>query len=291
MPKTIATIGIAGLGRMGHPMATRLVDAGYDVFGFDAAGTTERLPDGATAADSIPDLAARSDILLLSVPSGDNSLTVCREIAAASERRTDTVIDLSTIGINAARECAELLSVHGVSYVDAPVSGGVAGAIHGTLTMMVGAPEPVFDQLQPILGTLSSKCFRVGDDAGHGQAMKLLNNYASAAALAATCEAAVFGARMGLDLETIVQVVGASTGRSAAIEDKFPKSIVPRTYDFGFAASLMTKDVKLYLENASAAGVSHELARATTDVWQRFLDHHPDADFTYIHKYFEDGGI
>lgn len=290
MPNTIATIGIAGLGRMGHPMASRLVDAGYDVFGFDPAGTPERLPEGATAADSIPDLAARSDIVLLSVPSGDNSLTVCREIAGAGERRTDTVIDLSTIGINAARECAELLSGHGISYVDAPVSGGVAGAIHGTLTMMVGAPESLFDQLQPALETLSNKCFRVGDDAGHGQAMKLLNNYASAAALAATCEAAVFGARMGLDLETIVQVVGASTGRSAAIEDKFPKSIVPRTYDFGFAASLMTKDVKLYLENASAAGVSHELARATTDVWQRFLDQHPDADFTYIHKYIEDGG-
>ncbi len=290
MTDTIATIGIAGLGRMGHPMAGRLVRAGYDVLGFDAAGTAERLPEGVVAAESIPDLASRADVILLSVPSGDNSLDVCREIVGASGRRTGAVVDLSTIGIAAARECAELLVDHGISYVDAPVSGGVAGAIHGTLTMMVGAPESMFDQLQPVLGTLSSKCFRVGDDAGHGQAMKLLNNYASAAALAATCEAAVFGERMGLDLETIVEVVGASTGRSAAIEDKFPRSIVPRTYDFGFAAALMTKDVRLYLENASAAGVSHELASATTDVWQRFLDSHPDADFTYIHKYFEDGG-
>jgi 3-hydroxyisobutyrate dehydrogenase len=284
------TIGVAGLGRMGRPMAQRLVDAGYQVSGFDPAGTETRLPSGAHAASSIEELASSSNIVLLSVPNGDVSVSICRELINASNRITSIVIDTSTIGITATRECAEILAGQEISYVDAPVSGGVAGATNGTLSMMVGASEQTFTEVEAILRVLSSKCFRVGDDPGHGQAMKLLNNYASAAALAATCEAAVFGTRMGLDLETIVEVVGASTGRSAAIEDKFPRSIVPRTYDFGFAAALMAKDISLYLENAEAAGVSHELAQATTDVWQRFFSAHPDADFTYIHKYFEDGG-
>ena len=156
--------------------------------------------------------------------------------------------------------------------------------------MMVGAPAAVFEQLEPVLAVVASKRFRVGDEPGQGQAMKLLNNYASAAALAATCEAAVFGARLGLDLPTVVDVLNASSGRSAASQDKFPKSIVPGTYDFGFAGALMTKDVSLYLENATAAGVPHELAGSVAAIWQRFNAAHPDADFTALHKYLAEGG-
>jgi len=283
-------LGVVGLGRMGGPMAGRLVTAGYQVNGFDVAGTEARLPDGAAAATSVADLATRADTILLSVPDGAASLDVCRQIVAAADRRVRIVVDLSTIGITAARDCDTLMAGAGVSYVDAPVSGGVAGARNGTLAMMVGASAPLFERLEPVLAVLASKRFRVGDAAGQGQAMKLLNNYASAAALAATCEAAVFGARLGLDLPTIVDVLNASSGRSAASQDKFPRSIVPGTYDFGFTGALMTKDVSLYLENATAAGVSHELAEAVTAVWQRFNAAHPDADFTALHKHLLEGG-
>lgn len=284
------TLGIVGLGRMGNPMARRLVAAGYPVIGFDAAGTMSRLPDGAAAAGSVGDLAARVSVILLSVPDGVASLIVCREIVGTANRQTNVVIDLSTIGIAAARECAALLDGAGIAYVDAPVSGGVAGAVGGSLAMMVGAPTALFDAMEPVLSVLAAKRFRVGDEPGQGQAMKLLNNYASAAALAATCEAAVFGARLGLDLATIVDVLNASSGRSAASEDKFPRSIVPGSYDFGFAGALMTKDVSLYLENAASAGVPHELAEAVTAIWQRFNAACPDADFTALHKYLADGG-
>jgi 3-hydroxyisobutyrate dehydrogenase-like beta-hydroxyacid dehydrogenase len=283
-------LGVVGLGRMGGPMARRLVEAGFEVVGYDIAGAAGRLPDGAGVAASVAVLAAQADAILLSVPDGNASLDVCRRIVAATDRRADTVVDLSTIGIAAARECAALLDTIGVTYVDAPVSGGVAGATNGTLSMMVGASAPVFEQLEPVLAVLASKRFRVGDTAGQGQAMKLLNNYASAAALAATCEAAVFGTRLGLDLATVVDVLNASSGRSAASQDKFPRSIVPGTYDFGFAGALMTKDVSLYLENAAAAGVPHELAEAVAAIWQRFNAAHPDADFTALHKYLSDGG-
>jgi 3-hydroxyisobutyrate dehydrogenase len=283
-------LGIVGLGRMGGPMARRLVEAGFEIVGYDIAGAAGRLPDRAGVATSVADLASRADTILLSVPDGNASLDICRQIVAATNRRTRIVVDLSTIGIVAARECAALLETIGVAYVDAPVSGGVAGATNGTLAMMVGAPAPVYDQLEPVLAVLAAKRFRVGDAAGQGQAMKLLNNYASAAALAATCEAAVFGARLGLDLSTVVDVLNVSSGRSAASQDKFPRSIVPGTYDFGFAGALMTKDVSLYLENAAAAGVPHELAGAVTAIWRRFNAAEPDADFTALHRYLSDGG-
>lgn len=285
------TLGFVGLGRMGGPMAACLDAAGYELVGFDTAGTRERLPDAAGAAKSVSELATRAGTVFLSVPDGAASRAICGEIAEARDRRVRTVVDLSTIGIMAAKECAAILDAAGVQYVDAPVSGGIAGAESGSLAMMVSASASLFAEMEPILTILAKNCIRVGDEAGQGQAMKLLNNYASAAALAATCEATVFGERMGLDLAKMVEVLNVSSGRSAASEDKFPRSIVPHTYDFGFAGALMTKDVTLYLEGATAAGVPHELADAITAAWQRFNAVHPDADFTFIHKYYEDGGL
>jgi 3-hydroxyisobutyrate dehydrogenase-like beta-hydroxyacid dehydrogenase len=281
-------LGFAGLGRMGGPLSRRLVEAGHAVAGFDAAGTAERLPDGATAAGSIAELARIVDTLFLSVPDGAASRAICEQIVAEDERRVRTVVDLSTIGIASARTCAEFLGSVGVDYVDAPVSGGVAGAESGSLSMMVGAPSATFDELDPLLAVLARNRFRVGDEPGHGQAMKLLNNYVSAAALAATCEATVFGERLGLDLEQMVAVLNASSGRSAASQDKFPKSVVPRSYDFGFAGALMTKDVSLYLENAEKSGAPHDLAASVAALWQRFNATHPTADFTYMHRYLEE---
>lgn len=287
---TAGTLGVIGLGRMGNPMAGRLVVVGHRVLGFDLAGTDARVPDGVVATSSVADMASRAGTILLSVPDGAASIAVCQQVAETADRRVRIVVDLSTIGIAAARECAELLDDTAIVYVDAPVSGGVAGARGGTLAMMLGTPAAMFEELEPVLSVLAARRFRVGDEPGQGQAMKLLNNYVSAAALAATCEAAVFGARLGLDLATVVDVLNASSGRSAASVDKFPRSVVPGSYDFGFAGALMTKDVGLYLENAASAGVPHELADAVTAIWRRFNAAHPEADFTFLHKYLEDGG-
>lgn len=284
------TLGFVGLGRMGGPMSGRLVAAGHPLVGFDAAGTPERLPSGARGAESVGEVAARADVVFLSLPNGAIAKAVCGQIAAVGDRRTGTIVELSTIGIAAARACAELLLAAGVTYVDAPVSGGVAGAGSGSLAMMVGAPAPIFEALEPLLAVLARHRFRMGDAAGQGQAMKLLNNYVSAAALAATCEAVVFGERVGLEPARMVEVLNVSSGRSAASQDKLPRSIVPRSYDFGFAGALMAKDVTLYLENADQADVPHQLAAAVAAIWQRFNAAYPDADFTYLHKYLEDGG-
>ncbi|HLI27103.1 MAG TPA: NAD(P)-dependent oxidoreductase [Chloroflexota bacterium] len=280
-----ATLGMIGLGRMGRPMAERLVAAGHRVVGYDRAGTAERLPAGATAAASAVEVAATAEVVFLSLPDGTASRTVCAEIAAAPARRAHTVVDLSTIGPTAARACAETLAAARVRYVDAPVSGGVRGAEQGTLTVMVGAPAELFAAVEPWLAVLGRHRVRVGDAPGQGQAMKLLNNYLSALALAATSEAVAFGARHGLDPALVIDVLNVSTGRTSASADKFPRCVLPRTYDYGFAGALMAKDIALYHEAAEAVGAPRELATPLHQLWQRFRAAHPDADCTYIAAY------
>lgn len=117
--------------------------------------------------------------------------------------------------------------------------------------------------------------------------MKLLNNFVSATALAATSEAVVFGGRFGLDLRQMIDVLKAPSGRTTASSDKFPRSVIPGTYDFGFAGALMAKDVALYLEAVEADSAPRQVAERVAKVWQRFTATRPDADFTFIHKYVE----
>ncbi len=281
------TLGFIGLGRMGSPMSGRLVAAGHRVVGFDAAGLEGRLPESALPAASVEGVAGRAGTVFLSLPHGEVSRAVCAEIAAAAGRRAHTVVELSTIGMAAARTCAELLAAEGLVYVDAPVSGGVAGARAGTLAMMVGAEAARFVALHPVLRVLANNCFRVGDRPGHGQAMKLLNNFISAAALASTSEAVVFGQRIGLDPALMIDVINVSSGRTTASTDKFPRSVIPRTYDFGFAGALMAKDATLYAQEAAQADVPHELGTLVARIWQEFDADCPGADFTYLHKYLE----
>ena len=287
-PAQTQTLGFVGLGHMGGPMSTRLVAAGHVLVGFDVAGTRDRLPPGAEPADSVADLASVAEVALLSLPDGRASAAVCQQIVDAPARRTRLVIDLSTIGMPAARECARILAGAGLEYVDAPVSGGVAGAQAGTLAIMVGAPAALFERVKPILAALGKNLFRLGDQPGQGQAMKLLNNYIAGTTLAATSEAVVFGARVGLDLAQVVDVLNVSSGRTSASEGLLPRCVLPRTYDFGFAAALMAKDVRLYLESATDADVPHALASASSALWAAFNGAtSPGTDFTAIHRYLE----
>jgi 3-hydroxyisobutyrate dehydrogenase len=281
-------LGFVGLGSIGAPMAARFVSASYQVTAFDVASLQERLPSGAAAADSVKELAARVNTILLSLPNGDASKSVCSQLAEPEERKVETVVDLSTIGVAAARECAQLLEDTGVTYVDAPVSGGVPGARNGTLTVMVGTKEEVFEEIGPLLSVIAKNYFRMGDEPGCGQVTKLLNNFLSATALAATSEAVSLGVKMGLNIEAIIDAVNASSGRNTASADKFPKSIIPETYDYGFAGALMKKDLDLYLESVEDAAICHDIASTVAQTWRDFNDAYPDKDFTYIYKYLEE---
>jgi 3-hydroxyisobutyrate dehydrogenase-like beta-hydroxyacid dehydrogenase len=281
------TLGFIGLGTIGAPMAGRFVDAGHKIVGFDSAGTQERLPSGAIAANSVEEVVAQVDTLFMSLPDGEASQAVCSQIVYPDERQVRIVVDLSTIGLSAARECARLLKPAEIAYVDAPVSGGVPGARAGSLAVMVGTERLIFEKISPLLSVIAKSCFHMGDKPGDGQTMKLLNNFLSATVLAATSEAVLAGSRLGLDIEQMINVINASSGRNTASTDKFPQSVIPQTYDYGFAASLMSKDVELYLEIVEATDTPHDIGTVIGQTWRRFTARFPDADFTYVYKYLE----
>jgi 3-hydroxyisobutyrate dehydrogenase len=199
-----------------------------------------------------------------------------------------TVIDTSTIGIKAAETVAEILRGADIAFVDAPVSGGTAGADKATLAIMLACPAQAYERLKPLM-SLMGKPFYVGPKPGQGQAVKLLNNFLSATALAATSEAIAFGTRQGIDMQKILDIVNASTGRNTATDDKFPRRIINEKYDAGFTAKLQLKDIRLYLENARASGISNEIASSVVDVWTELDKAIPGADITIMYPYTRDG--
>jgi 3-hydroxyisobutyrate dehydrogenase-like beta-hydroxyacid dehydrogenase len=181
------TIGWIGVGSMGHRMSRHLATAGYGLVVADAV-STERAPPGAGIAKSNAEVAARAATVILSLPDGKVVEAVARELAGAPDRKAKTVIDTSTIGIKAAATAASLLAAAGIEYIDAPVSGGTAGADKATIAIMLACPKESFERFKPLM-SLMGKPFYVGPKPGQGQAVKVLNNFLSATALAATSEA------------------------------------------------------------------------------------------------------
>lgn len=281
------TIGWIGIGSMGHRMSRHLVAAGRRLVVADAA-STERAPPGARIAASNAEVAALADTVILSLPDGNVSVAVACEIAGTPARKVKTVVETSTIGIAAAGSAAEVLTAAGIEYVDAPVSGGTAGADKATLAIMLACPAETFERVKPLVG-LMGKPFYVGPKPGQGQAVKLLNNFLSATALAATSEAIAFGVSQDIPMQTMLEIVNASTGRNSATEDKFPRRIMHGRYDAGFTAKLQLKDIKLYLENARAAGISDQIADTVVRVWSAMDAALPQADICEMYPYTRDG--
>ena len=281
-------VGFIGLGRMGTPISERLVAAGHAVRGMDVRPVDETWPVGVVPAATMSELARSADAVVLSLPVVAASLEVCERIAALDPAdRPAVVVEISTIGPAAAARCAEALAAADVAYVDAPVSGGAVGARSGRLTLMVGADTAVVDRVAPVLDVIGDRRFVVGPRAGQGQVMKLVNNFTSQTILAATSEATVLGARYGLDLTQMVEVINVSTARSAVSEDKFPRSVIPRTYDFGFATEAAQKDVHLYFEAAEQIDAPRSVAAAVDAIWERFVLEMPGTDFTAMHRFVE----
>ena len=281
-------IGFVGLGNMGRPMAENLVKSGRDIVVHDAAGTQARAPGGARLAASNPAMARAVDIVHMCVPDGRASESIAREIAGASDRRARLVVDHSTIGTEAARRVHGLLAESGIEYVDAPISGGVSGAVNATLAIMYSGAETTFATLRPVFECMAGNVFRVGARPGQGQAMKVLNNFLSGTAMAATAEAVAFGVAQGLDMAMILDVVNASSGRNTATADKFPNRVLTGTYDAGFSSRQFDKDLGLYRDAAEAIGASRPVSPAVLDVWRRFEARRPNADISRIYDFVRD---
>ena len=282
---TTGTLGFAGLGQMGGPMAANIVKGGFPLVVYDKAGTAGRAPEKSTPVDSLDALAKAAEIIFISLPDGPACLAFARDLAAIQGRATKAVVDLSTIGLAAARDMNKLLAGAGIAYVDAPVSGGQAGARAGTITVMWAGPADLLERLRKVLKAFSKNLFNVGPTPGQGQTVKMLNNFLSATAMAATTEAVSFGLAQGLDMKTILDVVNVSTGRNTASSDKFVNRIMTGTFDAGFKTRLLAKDVRLFHENATAAGTPNEIATVMADIWHRAAEAMPEADFTRIYSF------
>lgn len=284
------TLGFIGLGRMGGPMSANLVRAGFNLAVFDAAGTAERAPAGATIAGSPAEVAGAAEAIFLSLPDGAIVAEVVAEIAG-SPGKAETVADLSTIGIEAGVAAQATLAEAGIAYLDAPVSGGAKGAEAGTLTIMWAGPEgATAGGLERAFDAMASSVFRVGDTPGQGQAMKLLNNFLSAVAMTATSEAVAFGLAQGLEMKTILDVVNVSTGQNTASRDKFPERILTGTFDAGFATALLAKDLRLYLASVGRAGAPGEIGSVVERLWREADIAMPGSDFTRIYEFVSGAG-
>jgi 3-hydroxyisobutyrate dehydrogenase-like beta-hydroxyacid dehydrogenase len=288
-------IGFVGLGRMGNPIGGRLLDAGYRLVVNDTrVDAIEALGGlGATPATSPSEVASAADTVLLSLPTPDVvESVVLGESGVAQGSRVRTIVDLSTTGPRTAKRIAEKLSGTGVTWIDAPVSGGVGGAKAGTLAVMVSGPREVFERLQPMLKVIG-KPFFIGEEPGLAQMMKVVNNLLSGSAMAISAEAVAIGVKAGLDAATMIDVINAGSGRNSATLEKFPRSILNRRFDYGFAAGLMLKDIRLCLDEAEALGLSMPIATAVRALWQRTIDTlGPESDFTRIVETVEkDSGV
>lgn len=282
-------LGYVGLGKMGAPMAERLLAAGHELVLYDAraAAVEPFLGRSARAAGSVAALAREVDMVLVCLPTPDVVRKVAGEIAGAGGK-VRTFVDLSTTGPRVEAEVAAALKEKGIRACDSPVSGGVAGAKKGTLAVMLACPRDLREMLEGLLAPLG-KVFYLGERPGLGQTMKLANNLLSAAAMAITSEAVVMGVKAGLDARQMIEIMNAGSGRNTATDGKFPRSVLPRTFDYGFSNGHMYKDVKLCLEVAEEVGVPMWVGAAVRQLWA-YSSHHmgPDADFTTVIKCIEE---
>jgi 3-hydroxyisobutyrate dehydrogenase-like beta-hydroxyacid dehydrogenase len=283
------TIGFVGLGAMGQHMAARLLDAGYELAVFDTRpeAMEPHAARGATACDSAAEVADVARTVLVSLPTPDVVRDVANELSGGET--IETYVDLSTTGPPVAAEVAAMLTASGVACLDAPVSGGVAGAKAGSLTIMAAGEAAVFERTRPVLEVIGRNVVHVGDEPGQGQLAKVLNNLLSATALAITAEAVSLGVRSGLSARTLVDVFTKSSGRNSATDDKFPRHVLPRTFGAGFRTELMNKDVQLCLAEAQRQGVPMLLGGSVAQLWSLAAATSDDtADCTEIVRMIED---
>jgi 3-hydroxyisobutyrate dehydrogenase-like beta-hydroxyacid dehydrogenase len=278
-------IGFVGLGQMGRPMTRRLLAVGHELIVHDvrAEAVDALVAEGTEAAGSPADVAARADLVLVSLPTPE----VVRAVALGPDGlirggALRTYVDLSTTGQVVAEEVAAALAEHGIITIDAPVSGGVRGAVAGTLAVMAAGPAAEVARLRPIL-ELFGRLFHVGEQPGLGQLMKLANNFLSATAIVATAEAIALGVKGGLDPGLMLEVINASTGRNTATEDKFPRQVLSGDFAAGFTTGLLTKDLNLCVAAAEALGVPMPVAATVVAEWRRAVaELGADADITRI---------
>jgi 3-hydroxyisobutyrate dehydrogenase-like beta-hydroxyacid dehydrogenase len=287
--------GFIGLGRMGGAMAGRLLAAGHRVVAYDVSALARDAlaARGAEIAAHPKSVADRAPVVFLSLP--DPAVVIETALGSGGligGDRMTVCVDLSTSGPAAAIRLASGLAASQVASIDAPVSGGIKGARDGTLSLMASGPAAAWQQVRPLL-EIFGKPFFMGENAGAGQTMKLVNNLLGACAIAITSEGMAIGAKAGLDPARMIEVLNVSSGRNSATQDKWPRAVLPRTFDFGFTAGLCLKDVRLCLAAARDLDVPTGIGTAVLELLERTVGTlGADADFTAMAKIVEqDAGL
>jgi len=266
-------IGFIGLGNMGAPMAANLVAAGHTVTGFDL---TAPCPPGVTAATSAENAATGADIVITMLPNGAILRAVAAQIIPAMGKGAG-FIDCSTVDVESARAVATDAETAGLLPVDAPVSGGIGGAAAGTLTFMAGGSDAAFAKAKPLFDIMGQKAVHCGSS-GNGQAAKICNNMILGVTMIATCEAFALADKLGLDRQSMFDVVSTSSGYSWTMNAYCPapgigpQSPADNNYQPGFAADLMLKDLRLSQQAAESADADTPMGKSATDLYAQFVE-------------------
>lgn len=284
----MSTIAFLGLGNMGAPMSANLVAAEHVVRGFDPvpAAASAAAEKGATVFGSPAEAVAEADVVITMLPSGEVVKRCYAEVLPAAKAGT-LFIDSSTISVNDAREVHSLAESHGMLALDAPVSGGVKGAVAGTLAFMVGGHEFALKRARPVLEPMAGKIIHCGS-AGAGQAAKVCNNMVLAVQQIAIGEAFVLAEKLGLSAQSLFDVITGATGNCWAVHTNCPVPgpvpTSPANNDFkpGFATALMNKDLGLAMDAVTSTGARAPLGRHAAEIYAEFAAAHADKDFSAI---------
>ncbi len=266
-------IGFVGLGNMGAPMATNLAKAGLRITGYDPAVTAV---DGVRLASSGAEAVRSADVVVTMLPDGPILRAVADELLPVMQRGA-LLLDCSTVDVDSARAVAQKAAEFGISFVDAPVSGGIGGAAAGTLTFMAGGTPEGFARAQPLFDIMGQKAVHCGD-AGAGQAAKICNNMILGATMIATCEAFALADKLGLDRQKMFDVVSTSSGYSWSMNAYCPapgvgpQSPADNGYKPGFAAELMLKDLGLSQQAAEAVDADTPMGQLALSLYRQFVE-------------------
>jgi 3-hydroxyisobutyrate dehydrogenase-like beta-hydroxyacid dehydrogenase len=285
------TIAFIGCGAMGAPIAERLIDAGYRVRLFDprAEAMAPLVQRGGVATASAREAATGAEVSFACLPAPEISRAVaCGPDGVIGAPSVRIHVEMSTIGSKTVKAIAAELAAKNIAMLDSPVSGGPRGARAGTLSTMAAGDHATFERVKPMLQALARNVFYVGDKPGLGQVTKLANNMISAAGMLAAYECSAMAVKAGVDARTLIDTVNASTGRNATTLDKFPASILTRSFDYGGKTSIMYKDVSLALEEARDLGVPMWLGANVVEMWHMgVVQGRGEQDFTAMIQMFE----
>ena len=293
----MARIGFIGVGNMGGPMLRNLIGAGHEVTAFDVVeGARQAARDaGATLAATAADAAAAGEVVITMLPAGEHVREVYLGdggIIAATAPGT-LLIDCSTIDVETARAVNASAAEVGFELLDAPVSGGVAGAEAGTLTFMVGGADDAFARAEPVLAVMGKTIVHAGPS-GNGQAAKICNNMILGASMIVVGEAFVLAERLGLEAQKLFDIASTASGQCwslttyCPVPGPVPTSPANRDYQAGFTAAMMLKDLRLAQQAANAAGATTPLGAQAEALYGRYCEGgNADVDFSGIIKMIE----